>query len=539
MKLTKSQLIALPVILAAGFFVRAYRLGNEGLWLDEGYAVKFASYDFLSILSNPENNPPLYFLTLHFWTGLFGNSELSIRMPSVIFGVLSIFMIYKLGSLMFNKSTGILSSLLLTLSAFHIAFSREARTYSLSVFLTLLSSYFFFILIHKLFPLKSGEFDKTAFDSKIKLTIAGYLLFSILLMYSHIFGLLIIVSQNIIFVSMLSAGRDRLKPALKTWCSMQIALIALFSPWIPIFMSRIDSVQKGFWIPAPDIQSILASFLSYSNGSMFLMFLFVALSFFSIISFKKASGGSYPAKLKSLQSCCIKTNLPYIGRIFFLLAWLFTPIILPLIISMLSTPIYHIKYTIVVLPAFYLLVANGIINVGNKYLKLFLIVIITVFAMKAVWWYHTTTHKQQWREAVDYIDKNAGTNDVLLFNSFIFKNLLFDYYSGRPDLVEKKMLIKNDFPERYRDSVDERYLLDLKKAVAGHDRVWLMLCQSGNNRDLIKKTILESHVISDQKKYIGIILYVFEAISLPEKKDGRLLVTPSEMRTRNGHMVGG
>ena len=144
MGLIKNKLILLLGILFIGLFLRVYDLGNESIWLDEGCSIRFANLNLSQIISVRDNGlPPLYYIILHWWINLFGDSEFSIRFPSVIFSFLAIFMIYKIGNQIFDKDVGMLSSLLLGLSVFHIHYSQEARTYSLCVLLTLLSMYFF------------------------------------------------------------------------------------------------------------------------------------------------------------------------------------------------------------------------------------------------------------------------------------------------------------------------------------------------------------------------------------------------------------
>jgi uncharacterized membrane protein len=496
MKATKSQLITIWAVLLAGFLLRIYSLGNESLWLDEGYSIRFADLNLLQIFTNRENNPPLYFIILHWWTGFFGDSEFSVRMPSFIFGFLSIFMIYKVGNVIFHKKNiGILSSFLLAISAFHIAFSQEARTFSLCAFLALLSIWFFLKLLKKKSPV----------------ILTGYILSSVLLMYSHIYGLFIIFSHNVFFISMLLLSKEPFKINTKLWILIQGVLILLFCPWIPIFIDQIYFVKSGFWIEAPDINIIKSTFLSYSQGSKILMYMYIFLSIFSIISYETDIGEFKPVNLfKSIESYQWKISLSNTAMIYFLYLWLLIPIVLPIIISRLSSPIYHIKYTIPALPAFYLLVSKGITNIRNKYIKTAVICFTIAFSAQAIWWYHTTIHKEQWRDAVGYIDTNARTDDLLLFNSFICKSLLFDHYSKRPDLIKQNSLIKEKFPERNRDRVDDAYVADLRAIVKDHDRVWVILSHSGENKELINKTLLRSYNLSCHKEYAGITVDFFE-----------------------------
>ncbi len=48
-------------------------------------------------------------------------------------------MIYKLASKLFDKATGLISSILFALSPFHIYFAQEARMYPMVIFLVLFS----------------------------------------------------------------------------------------------------------------------------------------------------------------------------------------------------------------------------------------------------------------------------------------------------------------------------------------------------------------------------------------------------------------
>ena len=244
MGLIKNKLILLLGILFIGLFLRVYDLGNESIWLDEGFSIRFANLNLSQIISLRDNGlPPLYYIILHWWINLFGDSEFSIRFPSVIFGFLAIFMIYKIGNQIFDKDVGMLSSLLLGLSVFHIHYSQEARTYSLSVLLTLLSMYFFIKLLKK----------------RSHIALIGYILFSILLMYSHLFGLFIIISQNIYLFTLFLLSKEDYKLNLKKWLLIQTVLIALFAPWVKILAIQVLAEVKSSSpsvIPVPSIRSI-------------------------------------------------------------------------------------------------------------------------------------------------------------------------------------------------------------------------------------------------------------------------------------------
>ena len=95
---------------------------------------------FLRLLWSYQGNMTLYYVLLRAWIHL-GDSEFTVRCLSVLFGVLTIPATYALGARLFDRATGLLAAVLLSVHSFHIAFSQEARGYSLLSLLLVLTSY--------------------------------------------------------------------------------------------------------------------------------------------------------------------------------------------------------------------------------------------------------------------------------------------------------------------------------------------------------------------------------------------------------------
>jgi 4-amino-4-deoxy-L-arabinose transferase-like glycosyltransferase len=74
---------------------------------------------------------------------VFGLNEFAVRLPSAIFGILAIYVVYLLTSELFNKKTGLVAAFLLAISPWHIQFSRTALEVNLSSFLFPLGLYLF------------------------------------------------------------------------------------------------------------------------------------------------------------------------------------------------------------------------------------------------------------------------------------------------------------------------------------------------------------------------------------------------------------
>jgi len=110
------------------FFSLALRLIslNQSLWLDEAISaqvVKNYSYtDIVSKFSPSDFHPPLFYLTLKDWTSVFGYSEIALRLPSVIFSLITIYLVYRF--------FGFGPSILLALNPLYLYYSQEARMYS-------------------------------------------------------------------------------------------------------------------------------------------------------------------------------------------------------------------------------------------------------------------------------------------------------------------------------------------------------------------------------------------------------------------------
>src|SRR3990172_8764349 len=84
------------------------------------------------IVHNPP--PPLYRTVMFFWTKLFGEQELSVRMPSLLFGIFSIGLTYLIARGFSSRSMAVLAAILLCFSPVHVWYSQEATPYSMALF---------------------------------------------------------------------------------------------------------------------------------------------------------------------------------------------------------------------------------------------------------------------------------------------------------------------------------------------------------------------------------------------------------------------
>lgn len=102
--------------------MRVYHLGERSLWMDEAFSL-FGAWpplrQALSVLIADGVHPPFYYLVQKASFAI-GNSELALRWPSAMFGVLAVAAVARLGREWFGWSTGLFAGALLALSPFAV-----------------------------------------------------------------------------------------------------------------------------------------------------------------------------------------------------------------------------------------------------------------------------------------------------------------------------------------------------------------------------------------------------------------------------------
>jgi len=174
----------LPIFfILLGFVLKFFFLGFNSLAGDEPFSVYHSQQplDQLLAIFQSENNPPLHFLLLHYWIKLFGISELSVRIPSLIFSAFTVLFIYRIGLRFFNLRVAIIASIIFTFSTYQVLYAHEARAYALMGFLTSVSMFYYLEIIHS--------------KNRNNWKLFWFLLANTLLIYTHFFGFFILFIQ--------------------------------------------------------------------------------------------------------------------------------------------------------------------------------------------------------------------------------------------------------------------------------------------------------------------------------------------------------
>ncbi|MFP5221978.1 MAG: glycosyltransferase family 39 protein [Acidobacteriota bacterium] len=126
--------LAAFLLLALGAALRFYQLGAPSMWMDEMLVAQNASKSvpyIISLAENVEVHPPFfYFFTKAML--LAGASDWWLRLPSAVFGTLSLLVLWRVGERHLDSRFAALAALgFLTVHPLHIWISRQLRPYAL------------------------------------------------------------------------------------------------------------------------------------------------------------------------------------------------------------------------------------------------------------------------------------------------------------------------------------------------------------------------------------------------------------------------
>lgn len=369
------------LILAFGLIVRLISL-NQSLWLDEATTAlvsKMSLGDMFTKFLPGDFHPPLYYLLVKYWVDIFGNSEISLRLPSVFFGVATIYLIFLIGKEVVGKNVGLVASVLLATSGLHIYYSQEARMYSL---VTLLVSYLVYLFLKK-----------------------KLLLFSITLL---LIGLTDYVSLFIIPVFLL-VGYKQWKKVLFSLAPLAVGFLI----WVPIFFSQLNA---GMSVQGTNWWNILGT-ATFKN--------------FALIPVKFVLGRiGFDNKLIYLTVVCLVfliigyllIKARGVNKTFWV--WLVLPIVTGAVVSIKIPTLSYFRF-LFCLPALYLLLASGLDKTVNYKRPLLYVVIAINLLTSGYYLFGPRFHRENWRLAAATIE-----NQRIVFPADSQKEALIYYGKG-------------------------------------------------------------------------------------------------------------
>jgi mannosyltransferase len=435
-------------ILLLALALRLFLLDGQSLWYDEGVSAFMTPRTFAQIAEATavDIHPPLYYWLLATWASVFGQGEVALRGLSVLFGVLTVWATYRLGLVVAGPAVGLVAALLLATASSWAA-------------LALLGA-----LIDKAGD-NAGSGRRRAALAVVYGLLAGALL------YTHYYGSLVVVAQGLYALIVLTVTRCwRIVPG---WALAGGIATLLFLPWLPVAL-RQTGYYPGLGSPQPAWRLALDAVNVLSIGIATTRFgfraglaPFLGLAALGLVRLWRRRGGGH----------------------WLLLLWLLLPIAGIIILSQ-TRPLYEPRFLILVLPAWTLLLAAGLVALGTgaarfmtgqtalpRTARQLLVVLVTVVVAGglliptarslASYYYDPVYARDNYRGLAETVILREQPGDAVVLTAPGQVEIFSYYYRerGRSELYPLPR-------QRPIDVADTRARLE--QLAEAHDRVWLV-----------------------------------------------------------------
>lgn len=360
---------------------------NESLWGDEGFSALAVQNNFLETIGivMRDTAPPAFYVLGWLWGQAFGYSEVALRSLSLLLilgtAVFAGLLVYEISK---SKINGLLVSLLIFGSPFLEPVAFEWRMYALLAFAVMGSVYFF-----------------------ITKKWLGYVIFTLLALYTHHFGLFTFVGEGVVFLLFDFKWREP-----KKWLSQLkpfLIVVALYTPWLYPFYLQLKRVQgSGFWLSKPKVTDLTELLYRFLTGGV-----------------KKEWQGivALAALILLVTKEWRKVGLKWIALMIIFLS----PMALAFGVSYLVTPIFYDRYLLATMAG-----TVTLVGVGTK--KKFLIILVFMLVIFGVQSVNQFTHptKRPFREMAEWVKREIKKEDKLINYNGAAHHLWESKYYGIP-----------------------------------------------------------------------------------------------------------
>jgi uncharacterized membrane protein len=387
--------------------MRLYGLDAQSLWADEGFSWRLARAETVANcleLARADVHPPGYFLLLRAWTSVAGDSEVALRIPSAVAGVLAVVVLYLLGARLFSKREGLVAAALLTPLWCGVYYSQEARPY---VFLLLLTEVAALAWLSCMADVEHGRPSR-------RRALLGWWVAAAALCWVHYFGM-----AMVLLLALAAAWlAPRTRVGARAIALLVVPVLLLCLPWSP---AMVETIGRGSnWIVQPLPWSSL-SWLHWLAGESWLVTgsagLFLLLSLPSLWRAR-------PARLGRSDRL--------------LVGWLIAAWAGALAFSWLVLPVFTRRNMLICLPPA-LLLASRLLLAAPVPARLRLppgawgaaVPVLLALHLLFSSGHYTAPHKEQIREAASFVETDLEDSDLVVAAG---SGWATRYYLGRVDI---------------------------------------------------------------------------------------------------------
>lgn len=421
---TTSSWLALLLVTVAAAMVRFVAIDRWPLWGDEALTLQIASAPYFELFFTPNDPTPGLYYGLHKLLLGIPATAGGARAISFVLGVALVPLTYAVARA--ARLPALLSAALVALSFPLIDYSQEARAYSLLLFATYASLYFF---------IQWGRHGRTS-------ALVGFALTALAALYSHFVAVFWVFPACAALYVTRPQDRNRIS----------VAFILMLIAWLPEAMRTVSFPRPAFsWLPQADLSTFLTTFAQsilplgrtgdFSGLAIggvigaLLLALIAALAFADRVRIRCWIGDNRMAAL----GLAILMALP-------LILWLFG----------LFKPIFMVRTMLIAVPA-WLMVLAGLVRRFGRTAGL---VLVALFALNLAI-NGTVREKLDWRQTGRAVAQMAKDGRAVVvcpaWQGAAFRHAappmaspLFGYESGRSVLLETHIGASPNWPQQLR-----------------------------------------------------------------------------------------
>jgi mannosyltransferase len=498
-------------VLLIAAFLRFASLSEQSLWSDEIQTIEIARGSLSEVaLTAAQTNiqPPLFFWLVRAMAA-FGSNEFNIRLPSAIAGLLTVPLVWAIAAQMTSRFTSIIVMLTIAISPFHIWYSQEARGYALLLFF-----------------LTASVSCLLAWWRGVKQARLGYLISTVLALYTHILALPFLAVQLVVayffskhppcsspdsiaaltfyrFIQTLAAALLFLIPGLVILFRHSYVLYLL-----PPFSLVLEGPAKVsmLMIAVGVLYSLYALVAGFSLGPSSRE-LHTVMGFGDLTAYVTPQVVIFWIVLGILLLRGIVVAYRQRVMRITVLGWLVLILVLSAGAAFWAEAVLYPRFLIAATPPVCLLLGLGIASQPTLSRKL--LALIAFMTATALPLQNALTDlryaKEDMRSAEQYLSSVAAEGDIVVVSTGYMRNVL-TYYCDRSGACKADLI---PYPADHRWTNAEQISEDVPKLIAGKTRVWLLLSRTFHSdpQGLLLEYFRSNNVIDVRGSWSGVTLY--------------------------------
>ena len=435
--------ILISIILLTAVALRFYDFWNLPFTHDELSAIFRTRFSgFSELITNgvlPDGHPAGIQAFMYWIVNVFGENEIAIKLPFLLFGTLSIYVLWRIAQMWFNQTVALISASFLAVMQYFVMYSQIARPYISGVFFVLLTAFFI---------------TKIALSDKVKRTTYIYFVISATLCaYNHYFSSLtafIIGGSGLLLIP-----KKRLLPFI----GASVATLLLFLPHIKITLHQLTH-NKLSWLSSP-------------NGDFF--YNFTKYSF----HFSYWFGGVAAALAALGVFFALKRKKLALKRILILAVWFFLVFFTGYYYSVTYNPILQISTLIFVFP--FLIMAGFFPRMSNYFntLAVFAVLISGTVTLANSRNHYEIFYESPYEESIkesSNIAKQVEAKNVTLIIDMP-KNIFNFYANGLTNFDTTKIFQFSDYStplefEKMLSEIETEYCIFIRAGGCDASAIW-------------------------------------------------------------------